>query len=400
MSRAAYWLWLAAKENITTLAKNQLIDRFGTPAHLYAMSADELKALPGLTPKQVKDLSDKRMERARAIAFDCDKLHIGIITQADTAYPDILRTIPDPPLVLYIKGTLPDLENAPGVGIVGTRRGTPYGIRAATEFGKGLARAGFTVISGMALGVDAAAARGALEVGGKTIAVLAGGLNICYPPQNNFLMGDIQLAGAVISENPPGTRHDGFRFPIRNRIISGLSRGVLVTEAPKRSGALITAHTALDQGRDVFAVPGIIHSPSSAGCNQMIRDGEAMLVTSPADIIRELGGAQQACPIAPPLDTMPVPSAWERIVEQAEQESAAPPPVEAPAQKPAAPRQIPDSVNAMQREILQTVLDGAETPEEILERTDLSAARVMTELTMLELEGLLGRQNGAIVCKF
>lgn len=159
MSGREYWLWLAAKEELTALAKHQLLDRFGTPEHLYAMSRAELVTSTGLTKRQVDVLSDKSMERARAIAFDCEKLHIAIVTFADAGYPAILRRIPDPPLVLYVKGTLPDLERAPGVGIVGTRKATPYGLMAAETFGKGLAEAGFTVVSGMALGADGAAAR-------------------------------------------------------------------------------------------------------------------------------------------------------------------------------------------------------------------------------------------------
>lgn len=248
----------------------------------------------------------------------------------------------------------------------------------------------------MALGADGAAARGALKAGGKTIAVLAGGLNICYPPEHNFLMGDIQLSGAVISENPPGTRHDGFRFPIRNRIISGLSRGVLIAEAPARSGALITAHLALDQGREVFAVPGGIDAPNSAGCNRLIRDGEAALVTSPRDIVRELGGPLRQPP--EPLPARPreagkdVPvSLWDRILQQQPGESSA--------SEPEEEKTIPDTLNDEQRQIVQAVLDGADTPEAILERTDLPAARVMTALTMLELDGVLTRESGRIVAK-
>lgn len=396
MSGREYWLWLAAKEELTALAKHQLLDRFGTPEHLHAMSRAELVTSTGLTKRQVDVLSDKSMERARAISFDCEKLHIAIVTFADAGYPAILRRIPDPPLVLYVKGTLPDLERAPGVGIVGTRKATPYGLMAAETFGKGLAEAGFTVVSGMALGADGAAARGALKAGGKTIAVLAGGLNLCYPPEHNFLMGDIQLAGAVISENPPGTRHDGFRFPIRNRIISGLSRGVLVVEAPMRSGALITAHLALDQGREVFAVPGAINAPNSAGCNGLIRDGEAALVTNPRDIARELGGSLRRLPEPLPADPgeasgeKPA-SLWDRILQPPEGSSV-----------PAQPRQeekhrIPEGLSEEHRQIVQAVLDGAGTPEDILERTDLPAARVMTALTLLELDGVLARESGRIV---
>lgn len=396
MSGREYWLWLAAKEELTALVKHQLLDRFGTPGHLYAMSRAELVASTGLNKRQVDALSDKSMERARAIAYDCEKLHIAIVTMEDAGYPAILRRIPDPPLVLYVKGTLPDLEQAPGVGVVGTRKATPYGLMVAETFGQGLAAAGFTVVSGMALGVDGAAARGALKAGGKTIAVLAGGLNICYPPEHNFLMGDIQLSGAVISENPPGTRHDGFRFPIRNRIISGLSRGVLIAEAPARSGALITAHLALDQGREVFAVPGGIDAPNSAGCNRLIRDGEAALVTSPRDIVRELGGPLRQPP--EPLPARPreagkdVPvSLWDRILQQQPGESSA--------SEPEEEKTIPDTLNDEQRQIVQAVLDGADTPEAILERTDLPAARVMTALTMLELDGVLTRESGRIVAK-
>lgn len=398
MSGRAYWLWLAAKEELTALVKNQLLDRFGTPGHLYAMSRAELAASTGLTKRQVDALSDKSMERARAIAYDCEALGTSIVTLADAEYPSILRRIPDPPLVLYVKGRLPDLEQTPGIGIVGTRKATPYGLMAAEHFGYGLAKAGCTVVSGMALGADGAAARGALKAGGKTIAVLAGGLNICYPPEHNFLMGDILLSGAVISENPPGTPHDGFRFPIRNRIISGLSRGVLVVEAPLRSGALITARLALDQGREVFAVPGAINAPGSAGCNRLIRDGEAALVTEPRDIIGELGVFPQQ--MAEPVWDEPEDAGeeekpsdlWDKILQKKTEEPPA-------AQTVSAPHPVPAELSDEQKQIVQAVADGADTPEGILEVTDLPASRVMTALTMLELDGVLARENGRIVIR-
>ena len=398
MSGRAYWLWLAAKEELTALVKNQLLDRFGTPEHLYAMSRAELAASTGLTKRQVDALSDKSMERARAIAYDCEALGISIVTLADAEYPSILRRIPDPPLVLYVKGRLPDLEQTSGIGIVGTRKATPYGLMAAEHFGYGLAKAGCTVVSGMALGADGAAARGALKAGGKTIAVLAGGLNICYPPEHNFLMGDILLSGAVISENPPGTPHDGFRFPIRNRIISGLSRGVLVVEAPLRSGALITARLALDQGREVFAVPGAINAPGSAGCNRLIRDGEAALVTEPRDIIGEFGGFPQQ--MAEPVWDEPEDAEeeekpsdlWDKILQKKTKEPLA-------VQTASAPRPVPADLSDEQKQIVQAVVDGADTPEGILEVTDLPASRVMTALTMLELDGVLARENGRIVIR-
>lgn len=413
MTRREYWLWLAAKEELTALQKHQLLDRFGTPAHLYAMSRGELAASTGLAKRQTDVLSDKSLARAEAILYDCNTLGITILTLDDVMYPAILQRIPDPPLVLYVKGTLPDLEYAPGIGVVGTRKATPYGLMAADRFGGGLATAGFTIVSGMALGADTAAARGALGTGGKTIAVLAGGLNHCFPPENNFLMGDIMLSGAVISENPPGTRHDGFRFPIRNRIISGLSRGVLVIEAPLRSGALITAHLALDHGREVFAIPGAIDAPNSIGCNQLIRDGEAQLVIAPADIVRELGDTLPEKPdtarvravferesgSAGKIPESPV-SLWDKILSREQKESAQRMAAEAAAeteQAPAAkPIALPETLTEEQRQIAQAVLDGAHTAEDILEVTDLPAARVMTALTLLELDGVLVRENGMI----
>ena len=462
-----YWLWLAAKEELPAFMKNQLIECFGTPEHLYAMSRSELMSTTQLNKQQIAALSNKSLEQAQAILYDCEKLNITIMTLEDSGYPAILRCIPDPPLVLYAKGKLPNLDLSPGIGIVGTRKATNYGLTTARQFGGGLAAAGFTVISGMALGVDAAAARGALGAGGKTIAVFAGGLNICYPPENNFLMSDILRSGAVISENPPGTKHDGYRFPIRNRIISGLSRGVLVVEAPARSGALITAHLALDQGREVFAVPNAIYMAASMGCNHLIRDGEAGLVTSPQDIIQALEHVLRQPPdmekvkkaakasTAQASEPQDPAALWDKILspEQETHESAdniieeqpptqeqqvpkepaqaalEPPahitePPSVPAQQPdlqkkeilpapqvgkpqtsqkpqssVPPESIPLAERTLdeQRRVAQAVMNGAGTPEDILEMTDLPAARAMTAITILELDGVLGRKNGRII---
>lgn len=409
MSARTYWLWLAAKEDIPPLLAMQLLERFGTPEHLYAMDRTALTTATRLSKRQIDALSDKRLDAAEAIEYDCERLNIAILTLEDSAYPERLKQIPDPPMVLYLRGTLPNLERAPGISIVGTRKCTPYGLSAAERFGGGLAAAGFTIISGMARGVDAAAARGALRVGGKTIAVLAGGVNICYPPEHNFLMGDILLSGAVISENPPGTQHEGWRFPIRNRIMSGMSAAALIVEAPSRSGALITARRALDQGREVFAVPGAIDAPASQGCNDLIHDGQAALVRRPEDIIDELAGLLREAPdeervravferetgeASKPAES-PV-SLWDKIMRrearkaepQIQQDSAH----EAPEQK-----RLPEGLSEDEQRVAYAVQKGASTPDEIIEETGLSASRVMTLLTLLELQGTLGREAGRIV---
>ncbi len=400
MSKLSYWLWLAAKEELTALVKNQLLECFGSVEHLFAMSRQELIEKTRLNKKQIDALSDKSLKRADEIQFDCEKLGINILTIEDSAYPEILCSIPDPPIILYVKGKIPDLERRPAVGIVGTRRATPYGMTTAGEFGKQLASAGTTIVSGMALGIDGAAMRGAISAGGKTIAVLAGGLNICYPPEHNFLMGDIVLTGAVISENPPSTPHRGFLFPIRNRIISGLSRAVLIVEAPARSGALITAHQALEQGRDVFAIPANIDAPNSMGCNHLIRDGEAAIACEPNDILREVGlspiyGSKK--PIKQPEqihynDRQTIEEMWNRILKHQDNEEQE----ENQEQNINEHGFIPEVQNEDQKAIIDIILKGAETPEDILEQLDLPVARVMTELTMMELDGILKRENGVI----
>lgn len=403
MSKLSYWLWLSAKEELTALIKFQLLECFGSAEHLFAMSRQELIEKTRLNKKQIDALSDKSLKRADEIQFNCEKLGITILTIEDTAYPEILCSIPDPPIVLYVKGKIPDLERRPAIGIVGTRRATPYGMTMAGEFGKQLATAGMTIVSGMALGIDGAAMRGAISAGGKTIAVFAGGLNICYPPEHNFLMGDIQLTGAVISENPPSTPHKGFLFPIRNRIISGLSRAVLVVEAPARSGALITAHQALDQGRDVFAIPANIDAPNSMGCNHLIRDGEAAIACEPNDILREVGlspiyGSKK--PIKQPEqihydDRQTIEEMWNRILKHNDNEEQ-----NQEIQNINKPDCIPELQNQDQKEIIEAILNGAETAEDILEQLDLPVATVMTELTMMELDGILKRENGIITTNF
>jgi DNA processing protein len=213
---------------------------------------------------------------------------VSLITWDSDAYPQLLREIHNPPIVLYVKGR-PEILSHPGIALVGSRAATSYGKKTAENLASNLAGYEITVISGMALGIDAAAHRGALSAGGTTVAVLGCGPNIIYPPQNRSLYEEIVERGAVVSEYPLDTQPENFRFPARNRIISGLSLGVVVVEAAQRSGSLITAEMALEQGREVFAVPGRIDSLKSAGCHRLLQEG-AKLVRSVEDILSELPG--------------------------------------------------------------------------------------------------------------
>jgi DNA processing protein len=215
-----------------------------------------------------------------------DRLGVQAVTLDDDTYPRLLRHIPSPPPVLYVRGTLLTTDEV-AIGIVGTRRATGYGVDLTNTFAGRLAEAGVTVVSGLALGIDTVAHRAALDAGGRTIAVFGCGLDTIYPPRNRHLAERIVESGALVSEYALGTKPDARNFPVRNRIISGLSRGVLVVEAPIKSGALITTAFAADQGRDVYAIPGSALSANSAGCHELIRNG-ATLVTSADQILQQL----------------------------------------------------------------------------------------------------------------
>ncbi len=263
-----------------------LISYFGSPLEAWKASASELRGVPGIGKKiigailKVKDggLLERELELL-------EKEEIGFITILDEEYPSFLREIDSPPPVLYFKGDLPE---GLGLAVVGTRRPTPYGRRIARDFSKKLASSGIVIVSGLARGIDSEAHKGALEGKGKTYAVLGSGLLNIYPPELKGLANNVALNGALISEfsllSPPVPQN----FPRRNRIISGLSRGVLVVEAPLKSGAMITASFALDQGRDVYAVPGSVFSSKSEGPNLLIQEG-AKPILKPEDLLEEFG---------------------------------------------------------------------------------------------------------------
>lgn len=418
MSKRVYWLWLASRDDLGAGTIRRLTESFGTPEFLYGADRTQL-IRAGLNKRQTDALCDKDLSGAQAILRACEEKKIQIITIEDSAYPDRLREIDDPPPVLYVRGRLPDFDRMPGITIVGTRSCSAYGLRMAERFSAALAKAGFTIISGMARGIDSAAHRGCLKADGATVAVLAGGVDLCYPPENHYLMGDIMLAGAVISENPPGTPHEGFRFPIRNRILSGLSAATLIVEAPARSGAMISARRAFDQGREVFAVPGPLDVPGSVGCNQLIRDEIARIATSPMDIVHELapmlGEPPQEALIRKvwlrELDgygSLPAPEPEERRVQPIRVERrGAPDPAPAPKakpevrQEPAKPdtaRALPDYLDGSERQVAEALAAGADTVDALSEATGLPAAEVAAALVLLELEGIAEQKAGH--CRF
>lgn len=287
MAELKYWLWLSLTLHQNSRKITTLLERFDTPLDIYNAKKEDFLGLENLTPRDVRQLSNKNLKKTETVMEDCRKFGIRIMTFDSPYYPKRLANIFDPPYVLYVKSRERlDLNETLPIAVIGTRKSTPYGRAVARKLAEDLARAGVLVVSGLARGGDGAAHMGALRGGGKTVAVLGCGLDTVYPPEHDELCLAVAENGMVISEYPPGTPPLGKNFPVRNRIISGLAAGMVVTEAPAISGTLITANNALEQGRDIFAVPGNITDPNYAGCNQLIQEG-AHLVTSALDVISE-----------------------------------------------------------------------------------------------------------------
>jgi DNA processing protein len=358
-------LRLALVPNVGPITRRALLERFGTPAAVFEASPDELREVKGVGPKLMGRIVAARREidPVREIAL-CRAHGIAILTEADEVYPRSLREIHDPPSVLFVQGEIRP-SDAVAVAIVGTRHATRYGLQQAEKLAGGLARAGVTVVSGLARGIDAAAHRGALAAGGRTIAVLGSGLLRLFPPEHKELSDEVAASGAVVSELPPEFEPMGGNFPQRNRIISGLSLGVIIVEAPERSGALITARLATEQGRDVFAVPGRVDSRPSRGCHRLLRDG-ATLVESADDVLEQLGF----------------------LVEPAPQEDGTA--VHHPAEL---------MLNEVERQVLDAIQSEPTSIDALVSQTALGVPQVLATLSVLEMRRLVRRPSGSTVAR-
>lgn len=287
---AQEWLTLGFIPGLGCALTNKLIQYFGSPAEVL-LAGKKLQQVAGVGPeicRRISDTScvDAAKKRAAAELNQLIQKNISLLSLHCSNYPASLRNIHEPPLLLYYKGSI-SIFQKPVVAIVGSRAATEYGKRTSEFLARGLCGHGVTIVSGGAYGVDAAAHGGALQVGGETAAILGCGIDVTYPKSHHTLFAQIAEHGALISEYPLASKPEGFRFPARNRIISGLANGVIIVEATERSGSLITARLALDQGRDVFAVPGRIDSVKSAGCHRLIQQG-AFLVQGVEGILAEL----------------------------------------------------------------------------------------------------------------
>jgi DNA processing protein len=404
MANLKYWLWLTGRKNLTGQKLNLVLERFGSPEGAYFADPEEYELVEGLSQSSRRSLADKSLAAADRILGDCDKLGIHIMTMQDANYPERLRAIHQPPAVLYWKGREVAFDEEAAIAIVGTREATPYGQHMADELSMDLSRAGALIVSGIAQGIDAAAVRGALKAGGPVVSVLGGGLDVIYPRLHKDLYEDVAAAGTLISEYPPGTEPRGDHFPVRNRIISGLSVGVIVVESPKFGGGLLTANHALEQDRELFAVPGPADGVNSEGTNRLIQEGCAKLILNAGDVICEFVDRfpdrfGRARPMSDETREQRL-SVFPEKRDTAKRKTAAP--AETAEKEVDNPGQMAyidwkDYKNKMtddQRDVLLALEQGPMVADDLVERAQLPARRVLAALTILQIQGMAVEESG------
>ena len=387
-----YWIWLATRKGIGTRGIWLTARHFPSVIDAYYAGPDEYKEIEGL--KNIEPLLDKNLSQAERILRKCYEKGISVLTLQDAAYPDRLRSIDDPPVVLYYKGTLPNL-NVPAVAVVGTRKASAYGLTQARRMGYGLARCGCAVISGGARGIDTEALKGALTGGGPAVAVLGSGVDVIYPKENKSLFQDVAQNGCLLSEYPPGTEPYAGHFPVRNRLLSALSLGVLVVEAPEKSGALITANRALDQGRDVFVLPANVDVESCSGNLHLLRDG-GIPVRDAWDVVQEY--VAQYPDILSRQDVSdrksgdPTPDLPDVTVPANEPERKKG--IDKPKNKAYIDlNEIMDTLSADEQRLTKLLTGGPLHIDEIVDRSRMGAGQALASLTLLEVKGIVCRPS-------
>ena len=395
-----YWLWLSEKACVSKVRRLALLRALGSVEEIYFAGQAELSMIPELTEPEMDALLDKDLTDAERIGNQCYEKGIRILTWQDAQYPSLLRNIDDPPVVLYYKGRLPHFGAAPTLALIGARRASAAGLLTAKRMGYQLGRAGAIVVSGLADGIDSMCMLGALTAGAPVVGVLGCGADVIYPAKNRSLYEDTIARGCILTEYPPGTPPVGYHFPVRNRIISGISDGVVVVEAAAKSGALITARLALDQGRDVFAVPGAAGNEACAGSNRLLREGATFAETG-ADVIEEYlsryPGLAECADEGKRIGLSP---------DDVRQIAAKPDekPELKVAQAPQSPKKAVDNrkesdyieLKALMRTlppaqcaILEALSDGPLTVDDVIDRSQIPASQAMSALTMLEIRRMV-----------
>ena len=414
-----HWIWLSTRPGMNDRIKAEVLRHFQDPEDAYYADPAAYAMVEGMTEEAAQALQDKELKEAKSILETCENQNIGILTYRDAMYPNRLKNIADPPIVLYYKGKLPEFDALPVIAVVGTRDATPYGLKTAKNLGAQISRCGGLVISGAAAGIDGMAMRGALSAGKSVVGLMGCGVDVVYPAYNRSLLLDTQRYGCLLSEFPPGTPPYKWNFPKRNRIISGLSCGVVVVEAPKRSGALITAAQAAEQGRDVFVIPGNVDVAACAGSNALLRDG-AIAVSTGWDILSEYVSLFPDVirkDSLPSLQTLyPDEEAAVRAAERTAEKVAQKPRIlknkrekDHADDKKAIDNESKESysekidtedpaLTADERTILATLRGGERLVDDVIAETGLSSGIVLSTLTLLEVKGMIRRLPGRYVC--
>lgn len=383
-----YWIWLATRKGLGAYGICQTARHFGTAEAAYLASETEYDQIEGL--KQKTSLLDKDLTEAEQILVRCYNLGISILTMQDAAYPQRLLACNDAPVVLYYKGTLPDFQE-PAIAVVGTRKASAYGLRQARRLGFELSRSGCMVVTGGAKGIDTEALNGAMTGGSPVTVVLGCGVDVVYPAQNKALFEDVIWHGCLMSEYPPGTPPLSGNFPVRNRILSGLSLGVLVAEAPERSGALITARRALEQGRDVFTLPANVGVDSCAGNLRLLREG-AIPVGEAWDILQEYAALYpeklQKCAPVRQIPTQQVEKPESNPVEESQKD------IDKPVSRAYIDvKDVVDTVSEEERRLLELLQTGPVHIDVLAEQSHLGTSRALASLTLLEVKGMVQRPS-------
>lgn len=400
-----YWIWLALLPGLTDFQKTGLLQRFSTPEELYH---GKLEGLPRpLSPREQEVLENRDLTKARQILSACREKGIYILCYTDDDYPEKLRHIPQPPVLLYCLGALPEWDQRPLIAVVGTRKASGYGLQAARRISAQICACGGLVVTGGAAGVDTFAMHGALDGERGPIVVLGCGVDVAYPKSNQTLLQLVTKTGCIVSEYPPGTPAIRWHFPERNRIISGLCDGTLVVEAPEHSGALITAASAAEQGRDLFVVPGNIGMGTNEGSNGLLRRG-AIAVFSGYDILKEYEGRYPGkIQKKEPAVLVQIQQNWDEKVAQPvlfpeiTQDMGNPGEkkgIDNPAKSPysGVNKQLPQ-LSDLEQEVLGLLSAQPVGVDQVLQASPLPSATVLSLLTMLQIKGLVQCHPGGLV---
>lgn len=395
-----HWLWLAERPGVKDTVKNALLQAFLDPEALFYSTKEDLARaqVPGLTEEMARSLLDRDLSSAGRILEKCMEQKLSILTVTDARYPERLRVFGDMPVVLYYKGTVPDFDNTPTIALVGTRRASAYGLRTAQRLGAEVAQGGGIVVSGLADGIDGAAMSGALQAGGTVVGVLGCGADVVYPKKNQELFLQTERQGCILSQYAPGTPPLKWHFLERNRLISGLSCGTAVVEAPEKSGALSTARHALRQGREVFAVPGNIEDPRFTGSNRLLREG-AIAVSCGEDLLAEYEGMFAS--LRPPKKPIPEPKIPEKTPGNSLPKKKLTQKAIDKAAKPLYSDQGPSipALSEEERQVAEAIGQGERLVDDVIAQVPFPASKTLSILTMLELKGIVARGSGKRVSR-